>query len=90
MTIAVMRRPSLAHARRTRKDDVLDFICRFAAENCGATPSTRAIGQSLGLSQQRVQSLMLRLQTDGRLSFVNRYTYRVNDSLWEPPPDLAL
>lgn len=76
--------------RRTRADDVLEFICRFASENCGATPSSSEISQSVSLSQKRVQYLMLRLQVDGRLTYINRYTYRVNDSVWEPPPDVAV
>ena len=72
--------------RRTRKDDVLEFICRYALENCGATPTMREIGESLGISAQRVSNLMLRLQVDRKITFVGRYTYRVEESVWEPPP----
>lgn len=72
--------------RRARKDDVLEFICRFALENCGATPTMREIAENVGLSVSRVHTLMLRLQLDQKLTFVNRYTYRVEQSVWEPPP----
>lgn len=84
----VMRdvQPKRQRTRRKRKDELLEYICRFASENCGATPNTREIAEGMNLSQSRVQQIMLRLQVDGRITFVNRYTYRVNDSMWEPPP----
>lgn len=72
--------------RRTRADDVFDTICRIALENCGAAPNSRVIAAALGLSQSRVQQLLMRLQIQGRITYIDRYTYRVEQSSWEPPP----
>jgi|GEM_PF-2399260 len=76
--------------RRTRADDVFDLICRIAQENCGATPNSRVIADALGLSQSRVQQLLMRLQLDRRITYIDRYTYRVERSVWEPPPDARI
>ena len=72
--------------RRTRADDVFDLICHLTEENCGATPNTRVIADALGLSQSRVQQLLMRLQIQGRITYIDRYTYKVEQSVWEPPP----
>lgn len=76
--------------RRTRKDDVLEYICRIARENNGATPKPRAIAAALGLSQTRIHQIMMRLQIEGRITYVDRYTYKVEQSVWEPPPYVEL
>jgi len=69
--------------RRTRKDDVLDFIVAYASENNGITPSTREIAESLGLSQQRIQYLTTRLTADRMIEWVSGDRYKVVDSRWE-------
>lgn len=76
----------MSKRRRTRADDVFDTICRIAIENCGATPSSRALAEATGLSPSRVKQLMMRLQIQGRITYIDRYTYRVEQSTWEPPP----
>jgi hypothetical protein len=69
-----------------RKDDVFEFIITYADENCGITPSSRQIAAALDLSQTRIQALMLRLQAERRIAFVDREKYKVIDSQWDPPP----
>ena len=77
---------STSRKRRTRADDLFDAICRMALENCGATPSSRVLAEVTGLSPSRVKQLMMRLQIQGRITYIDRYTYRVEQSTWEPPP----
>ena len=71
--------------QRARVDDVFDYICHYADENSGATPSTRVIGEALGFSQKRASYLLMRLEADGRIEWIDRVKYKVVDSLWEPP-----
>lgn len=85
----------IAHAptkkrRRTRADDVFDTICAYAYENQGVTPPAQIVADALGLSQQRVNYLMMRLELAGRITWLTRHSYKVNDSSWEPPPDSGL
>jgi predicted transcriptional regulator len=66
------------------------IICEYARANSGAVPNNREIAGQIGLSQQRVNYLMMRLVLDGRIEWVNRYVYKVIDAIWEPPPDVIL
>lgn len=70
-------------ARRTRKDDVMDFIVRYADENNGITPSTREIAAALRLSQTRIHHLLTRLTADRMIAWVSGDRYKVVDSEWE-------
>lgn len=69
--------------RRTRKDDVLDVIVRYADENNGITPSTREIAAALGLSQTRIHHLLTRLCAERLIEWVSGDKYKVVDSEWE-------
>jgi predicted transcriptional regulator len=71
----------------TRADDVFDVIIRFAETYPGSTPTQAYIAEELGLSQQRVNYLMLRLRLDGRIEYTGRHVYYVPRSAWEPPPE---
>ena len=77
-------------ARRLRADDVLTSICIYALANSGAAPNTRQLAEMLNVSQQRVSYLMMRLELSRRITWITRYTYKVNDSVWDPPPDVEL
>ncbi len=78
--------------RYTRVIEVLFFICEYARLNSGVPPTTRIIAQELDLSQTRVQYLMGRLDDLGLISFMpdHGHAYRVNESIWEPPPYVDL
>jgi predicted transcriptional regulator len=85
----VIARPT-GHRESRRVDDVLRVICLYAQENPGGAPTTRQIARELNLSQQRVSYLMMRLERLGRITWLTRYTYRINQSVWEPPPDIDI
>lgn len=76
----------MTRRRRTRADDLFDVICRLTSENLGAPPNSRILADAMGLSASRVKQLMMRLQIQGRITYIDRYTYRVEQSTWEPPP----
>lgn len=69
--------------RRTRKDDVLDFIVDYASENNGVTPSTREIAGALQLSQTRIHHLLTQLHDRRVIAWVAGDRYKVVDSEWE-------
>jgi hypothetical protein len=73
-------------ARKLSTDRVFDEICRYALEYNGITPTTRQIGEALDISHQRVSYLMLILERQNRIEWIGRYSYRVVNSTWEPPP----
>lgn len=73
----------MANTKRTRKDDVLDFIVDFAQENNGITPSTRDIATGMSLSQSRISYLLKCLHDDRLIEWVGREKYMVVDSEWE-------
>ena len=73
--------------RRSRADDVFEVIRRYAETYPGSTPSQKQIAEELGLSQQRVGYLMMRLELVGKIAWLTRQSYYVPRSAWEPPPD---
>lgn len=79
-----------SNKRRTRADEAYEFICRYALENQGSTPTTEQIGDELGVSKQRASYLMLRLAADRKITWLTRYTYKVERSTWDPPPEVLL
>jgi predicted transcriptional regulator len=74
----------------SRIDDVMLVICEHARMNNGAVPNNREIASQIGVSQQRVNYLMMRLALEGRIQWINRYVYKVIDATWEPPPNVVL
>ena len=78
--------------RYTRVIEALVFICDYARRNNGIPPTTRTIAKELDISQTRVQYLMGRLDALGLISFMpdHGHTYRVIESIWEPPPYVDL
>lgn len=76
--------------KRTRRDDILRIICEYAQDNNGLTPTTRQLAKFAGLSQTRIAALLQALSEEGRITFVNRYAYRVERSTWDAPEDVEL
>ncbi len=76
--------------KRTRIDDVFDVIARYAETYPGSTPSQKQIAEELGLSQQRISYLLMRLEALGRIKYLDgKNSYYVPRSEWEPPPDVV-
>jgi hypothetical protein len=42
----------------------------------------------MGLSVQRINYLVTCLRAEGWITYVDRETYKVNESVWEAPPVL--
>ena len=76
--------------RRTRADDALELICRYADENNGVPPTSEELAGLLGVSVQRASYLMMRLEQRGRIRWISRHRYRVPGSEWDPPHDVGL
>jgi SOS-response transcriptional repressor LexA len=53
--------------RRTRRDEIYDFICAYADEKNGPTPSIREISQSMHLGYSTAYHHILKLIIEGRL-----------------------
>ncbi len=53
--------------RRTRRDEIYDFVCAYADEKNGPTPSIREISQSMHLGYSTTYHHILKLIIEGRL-----------------------
>lgn len=85
----MQKRNGNGRRRHTRADDVFEVIARYAETYPGSTPSQQQIADELGLSQQRVGYLMMRLELQGRIAYLTQKSYYVPRSAWEPPPESA-
>ena len=68
----------------TRRDEIFDFICTYASEKDGPTPSILEVSQNFGLAYSTVYHHVMQLVIEGRL----RREYGklvVIDSEWIPP-----
>lgn len=77
----------------TRRDEILIFICMYALENNGVTPSQREIADSFGLHPKTIQTHLQKLIDEGRIDLVGRTPQtriRVLRSTWEQPDDISL
>jgi len=70
-----------------RKEDVFAAICALG-EEFNTPPTQKQIAKHLGIPQSYVSQLMFRLEQEGRIKFLTRYTYTVTDSSWEAPPEV--
>jgi hypothetical protein len=73
-----------ADRKTTRRDEIYDFVCTYADEKDGPTPTIREISISFGLAYTTVYHHVIKLiaerrlrQEDGKLIVV--------DSEWIPP-----
>ena len=59
--------PQRTSRRRTRRDDIYDFICAYADELDGPTPSINEIAVHYGLNYKTVYYHITKLIAEGRL-----------------------
>lgn len=72
-------------AEMTRREEILRFICRYAKENNGVTPSARSIAAAFRLGKTTVLTHITKLVAEGRLAWVDD-RLKVVDSEWIEPP----
>ncbi len=71
----------------TRREEILRFICRYAKENNGVTPSARSIAAAFKLGKTTVLMHITKLVAEGRLAWVDD-RLKVVDSEWIEPPNV--
>jgi len=71
----------------TRREEILRFICRYAKENNGVTPSARSIAAAFKLGKTTVLTHITKLVAEGRLAWVDD-RLKVVDSEWIEPPNV--
>lgn len=69
----------------TRREEILRFICRYAKENNGVTPSARSIAAAFRLGKTTVLTHITKLVAEGRLAWVDD-RLKVVGSEWIEPP----
>jgi len=69
----------------TRREEILRFICRYAKENNGVTPSARSIAAAFRLGKTTVLTHITKLVAEGRLAWVDDRLKVVNSEWIEPP-----
>lgn len=76
--------------KKTRRVQILEFICEFAAENGGNSPSLRTIARNLDMGVTTVRHHLDTLRREGRLRWTEEQRLWVVNSQWEPPPDMKI
>ncbi|HML24949.1 MAG TPA: hypothetical protein PKD09_25065 [Aggregatilinea sp.] len=59
--------PQRAPRSRSRRDDIYDFICAYADEKDGPTPSIREVAKAFGVYYSTAYHHVMKLIIDGRL-----------------------
>lgn len=72
----------------TRRDEIMAYICEYAGEKDGPTPSINEIARQFGLAYSTIYHHVLKLQVEGRLVQRDGKLCVVN-SEWYPPPEFA-
>lgn len=80
---------AVTEGRKTRRIEILEFICRFARENNGVTPSIRVIATNMGMGRGTVEVHLRKLHAEGRIGWVEG-RLKVERSIWDPPEDVEL
>lgn len=57
-----------------RQQELLDYIKSFRANNNTRMPTQREIAKHLGCTQQNVTSLLLRLERDGVIEKIHKWS----------------
>lgn len=70
----------------TRRDEIYSFICTYADEMDGPTPTIREIARHFGLNYKTVYHHVLKLIIEGRLR-QDRGKLVVVGSEWIEPPE---
>lgn len=73
--------------KRLRRDDILDYICAYAQEHNGNSPSMRAIARALGIAYPTARVHVLELVAEGKLRIEDNQLI-VEQAEWTPPPYL--
>lgn len=72
--------------RRTRRDDILDWIIAFTEEE-HRQPSMREIGESFHINHKTVEGHLDKLMAEGRLSRTKRGSRKVKGARYIPPDE---
>ncbi len=71
--------------KRTRRDEIFDWMVDYAGEKSGPTPTIREISIAFGLAYTTTHTHVLKLIRDGRV-LQSDGKLIVIDSEWIPPP----
>ena len=71
--------------RRTRRDEIFEFVIEYAETKSGPTPTIREISKAFGLAYTTTYTHILKLIRDGRVMQSDGKLV-VIDSEWIPPP----
>jgi DNA-binding MarR family transcriptional regulator len=92
--VATWDSPQVRHRKQTRRDEIMLYICTYAKENNGITPTVRNIARQFGLHLSTIQTHMQKLVDERRLYWIEgareQRRYRVEESVWNEPPDIEL
>jgi hypothetical protein len=67
MTAVAWERPVRRQKRRTRRDEIFEWVCRYADEMDGPTPSINEIAVHFRLNYKTVYYHVMKLIVEGRL-----------------------
>lgn len=62
-----LRLSAATRRRRTRRDEIYEYICAYADEKNGPTPNIREISEALEVCYSTVYHHILKLVIEGRL-----------------------
>ena len=86
----------------TVRDRIMLYVCTYAKENNGVTPTVRQIARYFNRHLSTIQTHMQKLVDEERLFWIPEHNdpddkkrrthlrYRVERSIWEEPPDIEL
>jgi hypothetical protein len=83
-----MFNPIVIQSNHPRRDEVLDYICRYARDHNGATPAILQIAREFHLSYSTIRGHVCELAMERKLRLEDRQIV-VEDSSWTPPPYFA-
>lgn len=70
--------------KQLKRDHIFAFICRYASEHKGNSPSIRHIGREFGIRYESARFHILELMNEGRLRLEDNQLI-VEDAEWIPP-----
>lgn len=73
--------------RRTRRDEILDYIAEYATEHHNA-PSTREIALAFAIAQHTTYVHMLKLLAEGRLIQTVAGRWKIPGAVYIPPDEV--
>ena len=91
--VAVRKGARMPYRKRLkgRASEVYYFVCEYARDNSGVTPTVQIIADNLNMNNfQQAATILLVLSDMGLIERVSRYQYKVIGSYWEPPDNVVL